>query len=330
MINQEISKIFNQIAEILELKEVQWKPRAYKRAAQAINNLPTSVKEIYKKQGLKGLDQIPGVGEGLSKKIEEYIKTKKIKEYEKLKSSIPHNLDKIMNVVGIGPKRAKELYKELNIKTTKDLEQAIKQHKIRNLFGFGIKIEQDLAENLNIYKKRSKRTYSLQEILPIANKIKNELKTLKEVKQIEIAGSIRRQQQTVGDIDIIATSKNTKKVIDKFVSLKQVKKVLAKGGTKAIVVLNNNIQADIRVVPEESYGAALQYFTGDKQHNIALRIIAKNKGFKLSEYGVFDIKTNKKFITKTESQVYNLLGFNLIPPEERHNRGEFEKYKITR
>jgi len=330
MINQEISKIFNQIAEILELKEVRWKPRAYKRAAQAINNLPTSVKEIYKKQGLKGLDQIPGVGERLSKKIEEYIKTKKIKEYEKLKSSIPHNLDKIMNVVGIGPKRAKELYKELNIKTTKDLEQAIKQHKIRNLFGFGIKIEQDLAENLNIYKKRSKKTYSLQEILPIANEIKNELKKLKEVKQIEIAGSIRRQQQTVGDIDIIATSKNTKKVIDKFVSLKQVKKVLAKGETKAIVVLNNNIQADIRVVPEESYGAALQYFTGDKQHNIALRIIAKNKGFKLSEYGIFDIKTNKKFITKTESQVYNLLGFNLIPPKERNNRGEFEKYKITR
>ncbi|MBL7147348.1 MAG: hypothetical protein ISS82_00805 [Nanoarchaeota archaeon] len=330
MINQEISRIFNEIAEILELKEVQWKPRAYKRAAQSINNLPTPVTEIYKKQGLKGLDQIPGVGERLSKKIEEYIKTKKIKEYEQLKSSIPHNLDKIMNVVGIGPKRAKELYNKLKIKTTKDLEQAIKQHKIRNLFGFGEKIEQDLAENLNIYKKRVKKTYSLQKILPIADSIKNELKKLKEVKQIEVAGSIRRKQPTVGDIDIIATSKNPKKVIDKFVSLKQVKKILAKGETKAIVVLNNNIQSDLRVVPENSYGAALQYFTGDKQHNIALRIIARNKGLKLSEYGIFDVKTNKKFVTKTEEQVYKILGLKLIPPMERHNRGELERYKITK
>jgi len=330
MINQEISKIFNEIAEILELKEIQWKPGAYKRAAQAINNLTMPITKIYKKKGLKGLEEIPGVGESLAKKIEEHIKTKRIKEYERLKSSIPHNLDKIMNVVGIGPKRAKELYKELNIKTIKDLEQAIKQHKIKNLFGFGEKIERDLAENLDIYKKRAKKTYSLQEIGPIANKIKNELKKLKEVNQIEIAGSIRRQQPIIGDIDIIATSKKTKKVIDKFVSLKQVKRVLAKGETKARVVLDNNIQLDIRVVPEESYGAALQYFTGDKQHNIALRIIAKKKGLKLSEHGIFDIKTNKKFIAKIEEDVYRILGFKLIPPAERHNGGELEKYKITK
>lgn len=320
MINQEISKIFNQIAEILELKEVQWKPIAYKRAAQAINNLPQSVKEIYKKQGLKGLDEIPGVGKGLSKKIEEYIKTKKIKEYEQLKSSIPKSLNNILNITGIGPKRAKELYKELNIKTTKDLEKATKQHKIRNLFGFGSKIEQEIQENLKIKKTR----YSLKEILSIANEIKKQLK----VKQIEIAGSIRRNQELVGDIDIIATSKDTKKVIDKFVSLKQVKKVLAKGPTKAMVILKNDIQCDLRVVPEESFGAALQYFTGDKQHNIALRKIAKSKGLKLSEYGIFS--KDKKFITNTEEQVYKILGFKLIPPTERHNRGEFEKYKITR
>jgi len=262
MINQEISKIFNKIAELLELKKVQWKPRAYKRAAQAINNLPTSLKEIYKKQGLKGLDKIPGVGIGLSKKIEEYIKTKKLKEYERLKNS-----------------------------------------------------------------KVKVKTYSLQEILPIANEIKNNLKKLKEIKQIEIAGSIRRKQPQIKDIDIIATSKNTKKVIDKFISLKQVKKVLAKGSTKAMVMYNN-IQCDLRVVPEESYSATLQYFTGDKQHNITLRKIAKNKGLKLSEYGITG--KNKKFITKTEAQVYKILGFKLIPPIERINKKEFDKYKITR
>lgn len=318
MSNQEIAKIFYKIADMLELKNIQWKPQAYRKAARSLENLKQDVKIIYKERGIKAIEDIPCVGFGLAKKIIEHIKTGKIKELEKVKKTIPKNLTNLMEIPGMGPKRAELLYKKLKIKTIKDLKKALKQHKISKLETFGKKSEENLIKNLKLSKKSER--IQLKIILPIANKIKNKLKKLKIVKKIEIAGSIRRKKPTVRDIDILISSNNSKKVIESFTKLKEVKRVLGKGNTKASVILNSRIQCDIRVVPPKSWGAALQYFTGPKEHSIELRKIAIKKGLKLSEYGLFNRKTNKMVVGKTEKEIYNKLGLNYIKPVYREKK----------
>ncbi|MEM2933074.1 MAG: helix-hairpin-helix domain-containing protein [Candidatus Pacearchaeota archaeon] len=319
--NSEIAKIFFEMADILEMQNVQWKPQAYRRAAKAIDSLREDVEEIYRNYGLKGLKEIPGVGENLAKKIVEFIKTNKIKAYEKLKASIPAHVAELSQIPGIGPKKIKKLYQILHIKTLKDLEKALKQHKIAKLPGFGEKSEKAIIESLKIKKEKRR---PLEEVLPIANSIVKKLKKSGVVDKIDVAGSIRRKKETVRDIDILVTSENPKKVMDVFTTLPEVSKVLAKGPTKSAVILKQGIQADVRVVPEESYGAALMYFTGSKEHNIKMREIAMKKGYKLSEYGLFDRKTGKLLASKTEEEIYNKLGMNYIEPHLRENKGEIE------
>src|SRR3989344_4761086 len=304
MINSKIAEILYEIAEIYEIKGVQWKPQAYNKAARAIENLSDDMKEIYEEKGVKGLDEIPGVGKGISKKIEEYIKTGKINEYNKLKNSIPRGLLNLLEIQGIGPKKAAALYKKLKIKNLKDLEKAVREHKIKELEKFGEKSEEDIKESLKFYKRRDKKRFLLGEILPIAENIVSELKKLKEVDKAVYCGSLRRMNETIGDLDILATGNNPKKIIDNFVRLKEIKKVLAKGSTKSMVFLDNNLQVDIRVVKDNELGSALQYFTGNKDHGIKLRQIAIRKGYKLSEYGLF--RKDKK-ITCSEEGIYNIL-----------------------
>jgi DNA polymerase (family 10) len=323
MKNQLIAEIFYEMADILEMQEVQWKPRAYRRAARAIESLPEDIEDIYKLGGIKELEEIPGVGERIAKKIEEYLKTGKIKEYLKLKKSVPKHIDILMRVPGMGPKKAKMLFQELGISTIKQLEAAAKKHKIAELPRMGLKSEEDIIRGIEILKQGAERTL-LGYALPIAKEIVTELKKLKEVDRIETAGSLRRMQETIRDIDILVASKKPPEVMEFFTKLKQVKTILAKGHTKSTVILNNGMQADVRVVPLESFGAALQYFTGSKEHNIALRQIAIKKGLKLSEYGVFNRKTNKAAAGKTEQDVYKILGLTYIEPELRENRGEIE------
>ncbi|MEE8131481.1 MAG: DNA polymerase/3'-5' exonuclease PolX [Candidatus Paceibacterota bacterium] len=321
MINQEIAKIFYEIAQYLEMDEVAFKPQAYEKAALNLETLSDDVEEIYKKGGVAALEKISGIGKALAKKIVEYIKTGKIKTLKKLKKKTPVNIEELTAVEGLGVKRIKILYKKLGIKNLKDLEKAANKNKISPLAGFGEKTENNILDGIK-FLKRNKGRFLLGEILPNVYKIINELKKVKEVKKISEAGSVRRRKETIGDVDILIASHKPKKVINYFVSMPGVVRVWSKGPTKASVRLKKGFDADLRVLPEKQFGSALQYFTGSKEHNIVLRKIAINKGFKLNEYGLF--KGKKMIAGKTEEEIYKKLGMSYIEPELRENQGEIE------
>jgi DNA polymerase (family 10) len=320
MKNLEIARILFEIADILEMQGIEFKPRAYRKAALNIQSLSQSIEEVAA-QGK--LDDIPGVGESIEEKVEEIIKTGKCQYYEKLRKKMPVDIESLNAVPGLGPKRIQMLYRKLKIKSITDLEKAARQKKIRKLPLFNEKYEQIILEGIPLAKKRGKRML-LGFALPIAQGIKEDLKKLKEVKQIEIGGSLRRKQETIGDLDFLATSSQPKKVMEFFCHLPDVKKVVAKGATKSVIRLKSDLEVDLRVVKDESFGSALQYFTGNKAHNIKLRQIAIKKGLKLNEYGLFKKKTNKQVAGKTEKEVYNYMGLELMPPELRQDTGEVE------
>jgi len=321
MKNQEIAKIFYEIANYLEMEEVAFKPYAYQKVAITLESLEEDIEEIYKKGGLKGLEEIPGVGKNIALKIEEYLKTGRIKFYEKLKKKAPINLEEIIAVQGMGVRKAKVLYQKLKIKNLKDLEKAAKAHKIAPLEGFGEKTEKNILEGIAFLKK-SKGRFLLGDIMPIVKEVLEELKSLKEVREISVAGSVRRMKETIGDVDFLIISKSPKKVMDFFVSLPGVIKIWSKGPTKSSIGMKNGFDMDLRVVPSKSYGSALQYFTGSKEHNIATRRIAIAKGLKLNEYGVF--QGSKVVAGRTEKEVYKMIGLPWIPPEMRENEGEIQ------
>ncbi|MGB9598848.1 MAG: DNA polymerase/3'-5' exonuclease PolX, partial [Minisyncoccales bacterium] len=248
-------------------------------------------------------------------------KTGKIKYYEDYKKKYPINLEELMGIEGVGPKRIKVLYEKLKIKNLKDLEEAAKAHKIAPLFGFGEKTEKNILEAIE-FAKRSKGRFLLGDILPRVKEVYEKLKSLKEVERIDAVGSIRRMKETIGDVDFLVISKKPKPIMDFFVSLPGVIKVWGKGNTKASVRMKEGFDMDIRVLPKRSYGAALQYFTGSKEHNIALRKIAIDKDLKLSEYGLF--KGPKMIAGESEEEIYQKLGMDWIPPELREDRGEIE------
>lgn len=314
MKNKELSRQLYKLADLLEVQNVQWKPAAYRKAARAIESLSRDIGDIYKIKGIEGLEQIPGVGEGIAKKIIQYLQIGKISELGRLEKQNKVEYPALMDIETLGPRKAKILYEKLGIKNIEDLKRAIKQHKIAKLPGFGEKSEKNIL--LSIETRKSKR-YPLEKILPIANGIKNILSKLKEVIRIDIAGSIRRKKATVKDIDILVSSNKSDIIIDAFTKMPNVKRVLAKGATRASIELKEGIQSDIRVVKDDSYGAALQYFTGSKDFSIKLRQIAIKKGLKLNEYGVFDKKTSRKIAGKTEEEVFRALGLKYIKPELR-------------
>ena len=321
MKNKELAHIFYEIADYLEMEEVAFKPFAYQRAAITLEALEEDVEEIYKKGGIEALEKIPGVGKSIAVKIEEYLKTGKIQYYEKFKKQLPINLEEIIAVEGMGPKRAKVLYQKLGIRNLKDLEKAAKAHEIASLFGFGEKTEKNILEGI-AFLKRSKGRFLLGEILPKAREIEERLKSSKEVEQISLAGSIRRRKETIGDIDILAVTKKPQKVMDIFTSFPGIIKIWGKGTTKSSIRLKEGFDVDLRVVAKKSYGSALQYFTGSKEHNIITRKIAIEKGLKLNEYGVF--KGRKMIAGWSETGVYKAIDLPWIPPEIREDRGEIE------
>jgi len=334
MINQELANIFYEIADFLEMENIQFKPRALQKAAISLESLERDVRDIYREGGRKSLEKIPGVGESIAEKIEEYLKTGKIKYYQDLKRKTPVKMQDLTAIEGLGPKKVKTLYQKLGIRNIKDLEKAVKTHKIAPLFGFGEKTEKNILEGI-MFLKRSKGRFLLGDILPEAREIEQKLKSLKEIDKISVAGSVRRRKETIGDIDFLVITKNPAKVMDFFVSLPGIIKVWGKGSTKSSVRVKQGFDVDLRVVPEKSYGSALQYFTGSKEHNIATRKIAMDKGLKLSEYGLFTLpnfsKKNlggfrgKKMIAgKTEEGIYQKLGMEWMPPEMRENQGEIE------
>lgn len=319
--NLELAQIFYRLADLLEMKEVGFKPRAYEKAARALESMEGDVGEIYREKGIEGLKEIPGVGESIARKMEEYIKTGGIKAFQRLKKECPVNLDELLAVEGLAAKKIKVLYKKLKIKNLNDLEKAAKFGKIRELEGFGEKSEINILQGIE-FARRSKGRFLLGKILPAVRKIVSRLDALPEVGRIEAAGSVRRMQETVGDIDILVTSAKPEKVMDYFTGMDEVVKIWAKGPTKSSARLKGGYDCDLRVIKKESFGAALQYFTGNKDHNILTRRLAMKKGLKLNEYGVF--RKNKKIAGKTEKDVYQAIGLSYIEPEIRNNTGEIE------
>lgn len=330
MKNREIAGLFNEMADVLEMQGVQWKPAAYRKAARSLETLGEPVENVYKDGGKKALQEIPGVGESLAEKIEEFLKTGKMKEHEKLAKKVPKGVEEMMRVPGLGPKNVMKLFKELKIKSVKELEQAAKKGKLRNVEGFGKKTEEDILRNVKLVKKGQERKL-LGLVLPIAREMRERLSKVDGVKRVELAGSVRRMKETVGDVDILVISREPKKVMDVFTSMEEVQRVVARGTTKSTVRLKDGLQVDVRVLEEKSFGAAMQYFTGSKDHNVKLRQRAMKKGFKLSEYGLF--KGKKQVAGKTEEGIYKKLGLPFIPPELRENQGEIEaaeKKKLPR
>jgi len=319
--NVEIARVFANIAKILSIKEEnKFKIRAYEQVAAIIENLPMEMETIYRAGKLK---EIPGVGEAIAKKIGELIETGKLEYYENLKQTIPSGVLELLNVPEVGPRKAKLFYEKLGIDSITKLEEAALRHQLQNLPGMGKKAEENILRGIELYKKREERKL-LGVALPIAEEIVDQLKSLREVNQISIAGSLRRRKETIGDIDILITSKKPEIVMNRFINLPQVKEVLAEGLTKSAILTHQDIQADLRVVAPDSFGAALQYFTGSKAHNIRLREMAVKEGLKINEYGVFRVSDDQKIAGKEEQEIYNILGLPMIMPELREDRGEFE------
>ncbi|MCX6720817.1 MAG: DNA polymerase/3'-5' exonuclease PolX [Candidatus Staskawiczbacteria bacterium] len=321
MKNQELAKIFFEMANYLEIDGVSFKPFAYRKVALTLDSLKDDVGEIYINGGIKALYEISGVGEGIAKGIEEYLKTGKIKSLEALKKKLPFKVEELLKVEGLGPKKIKVLYQKLGIKNLKDLSKMAKSHKIAPLFGFGEKTEKNILQGLE-FLKQSKGRFLLGDIMSTVKEIIKRLENRKEIKQVSVAGSVRRQKETIGDIDILVVSDKPKKTADFFVKMPEVEKIWANGGTKCSVRFKEGFDIDLRMVKKESFGSALQYFTGSKEHNIATRKIAIEKGLKLSEYGVFK---GKKYIAgKTEQEVYKAIGLPYIEPEMRQDDGEIQ------
>ncbi len=324
MKNFEIAKILRNIGIFEEMKGEKFKPRAYERAAHSIEALDQEVREIYIRGGFKALLEIPGVGQSIAEKIEEALKTGKISYYEQLKKKIPVDLESLTAIEGVGPKIVLTLYKKLKIKTVDDLEKAVKAGKIRKLEHFGEKSEEKILKGIEFFK-RSKGRFVLGFVLPVLREMENKLKEFPETEKVVIGGSTRRMKETIGDVDFLVVAKHPQKVMDFFVSMPEVAHVYGKGERKTLVRLKIGLDADLLVVDKKSFGSAMQYFTGNKDHNVALRRIAIEKGWKLNEYGIF--KGTKQIAGETEEEVYEKLGLRWMPPELRENAGEIDAAK---
>lgn len=318
MKNKEVALILYKIADYLDFLGVEFKPIAFRRAAQNVEVLSKDIEEIHKEGKL---EEIPAVGINIAQKIAEYLNTGKLEYLEELKSKIPVNLEELMSISEVGPKRIKVLYQNLKIKNLADLKKAVQEHKVRDLFGFGEKSENSILRSIELLEK-SKGRKLLGDCIDIGEQIVEKLNKVYGVTRVDLAGSARRMKETVGDLDILVISSKPNKVVEAFTSLKNIQKVLEKGPTRSSIILDNGLQVDLRVVEKRSYGAALNYFTGNKEHNIMLRKIAIKKGLKLSEYGLF--KGNKFVGGRTEEELYKKLGMVYIEPELRENTGEIE------
>jgi len=320
MRNQVIAKIFNEIADILEIKgDNPFRIRAYRRAAQNIDGLAKDVSEISEED----LRKIPGIGADLADKIQEYVKTGRLRLYDELMNEVPSGLVDLLSVPGIGPKTAGLLSEKLHIRDIDDLEKHAKDGTLKGLPGIQAKTVDNILKGIAMIKKHTGR-FAIGRVLPIAEEIIAKLKEKSFVNKLSIAGSLRRWKDTIKDIDTLATSKDPRKVMDVFVHLPQVKEVLMKGPTKSSIITSEGIQVDLRVVSEDSFGAALAYFTGSKQHNIRLREMAAKRGLKINEYGIFDVKSEKKLGGKHEGDIYKILDMPFIDPELREDTGEIE------
>lgn len=316
MKNIEIVQILEEIADLLEIKGVQYKPIAYRNAAETVKSFSEPIEDLNQHQLIK----LPGIGKSIAKKIDEINKTGNLTYWEDLKKECPIDFESLLAVEGIGPKTVKLLYQSLKIKDLEDLEDMAKHREIRKLKGMNEKREAKILENIKYTKKVTRNL--LGNMLPLANEIKNDLKKLDKVVEVEIAGSIRRRKETIGDIDILVITDGPQEIMESFISMDNVDRVIAKGPTKSTVRLKENVSSDLREVPEKSFGSALLYFTGSKEVNVELRKLSIKKGFKLNEYGLF--KGDKMIAGKTEEEIFHKLKMDYLEPELRENRADVE------
>ena len=318
--NAEIAAMLDRLADLLEIEgENPFKVRAYRNAALTVQGLSRSIADMVKAG--ETLTELPGIGDAIAKKLTEIVQTGHFTKLEQESRHIPATLTDLLKIPSLGPKRVHILFDKLKIKDEQDLESAVQNGKVRELDGFGAKTELKIREYLDM-QKTSVRRMPIAEAEQIVTPLAEYLAQVAGVKQVVPAGSYRRRMETVGDLDFLGTCTQAEAAMAAFVAYDEVKEVLARGDTKSSVVLRSGLQVDLRVVPEESFGAALNYFTGSKAHNIALRTRGQKLGLKLNEYGVF--KGERAVAGRTEDEVYRSLGLGTIAPELRENRGEIE------
>jgi DNA polymerase (family 10) len=323
--NKELAVIFKRMADCYKFmgSDQRFRATAYDTVSKTLSNLKEPV-DVYG-DDIKKLDELKGVGESIAAKIIEYLQTGKIKTFEELKKKVPYKLLDLMAISGIGPATIRYLYEQFGIKTKDELINLIEEGKLEGVKGFGKRKIENLKTILKVAKREHRIAFTEAE--KISTNILNAIVKIPGVIKATVAGSIRRKKETIGDIDIVivAAQKNWKKIINKFIKLPFVREVKASGETKTSVIIKDyNMQVDIRIVHDFEYGAALFYFTGSKEHNIKLRTLAKQHGWKINEYGVFEEKTGKRLAGETEQQIYDLFGLPFIPPEKRIGAKELD------
>ncbi|HQA71411.1 MAG TPA: DNA polymerase/3'-5' exonuclease PolX, partial [Deltaproteobacteria bacterium] len=318
--NHELSAVFQRLADLLEIQGAdRFRVRAYRNAARTIESHPGSIADMVQKE--RDIQALPGIGRDLADKIREYVKTGRLRLLEDLEKEIPRGLITLTALGSIGPKRARALYEELGVSSLEELAECARRGEIARIRGFGAKTERKILEEIAGKSGQAVRTKFIN-AHEIAQAYLAHLRGLDTVKQAVVAGSYRRKKDTVGDLDILVTCDDPGRVMDRFTGFEDVETIVSKGSTRSTVVLRSGLQIDLRVVPDESYGAALHYFTGSREHSIAVRKMAMKKGLKINEYGVF---SGERLVAgRTEEDVYRSVGLHYIEPELRENRGEIE------
>jgi DNA polymerase (family 10) len=326
MKNKEVAYLLYEIADILEIQAVKFKPQAYRRAAQNIESLGEAIEDVHTNGKLR---DIPGVGEAISKKVGEFLDKGKLEYLEILREEVPEGVLTLLEIPGLGPKKVSLLYNEVGIMDIEELKSACENHALEGISGLGAKTEINILKGITLLES-SRGRFLLNEALRNGEMVKAYLYSIKSVKKIELAGSLRRMKETVGDLDVLVLSNKPEDVMEFFVSYEDSAEVLMKGETKSSIRLGDGMQVDLRVVPKESFGAAMQYFTGSKEHNVKVRKVAISKGLKINEYGVFKKESDEKIAGSNEKKVYEALGLQFVPPELREDKGEVELAKESK
>jgi DNA polymerase (family 10) len=342
--NTEVAARFEEMADLLEARDVEYKPRSYRRAAENIRECPTPVEELAA-EGEAAVQEIDGVGEALAAKVVEYVETGEIEELEELRAQLPVDMAALTSVEGVGPKTVGKLHEALGITTLDDLEAAAREGEIRDVSGFGAKTESNILENIPFARQAQERAL-LGDARPVGEAVRDYLRDADPVERAEVAGSLRRWRETIGDVDILVASTDGEAAVDAFLDWDAVDEEIESGRTKASVRARD-MRVDVRVVVPEEFGSALQYFTGSKDHNVHLRNLAIERDLKMNEYGVFDVsearrasnsrtksgevddegdsqRAGERIGGETEAEMYDALDLPLIPPELREDRGEIE------
>lgn len=327
--NARLCTIFHQMADCYRYlgNEERFRAIAYENVAKRLHNMKEDIAEYA--TDIKTLDAIGGIGESIAEKIMEYLHTGRIRTFEQLKRKVPFELLELMDSNGLGPATLRTLHEQLHINNKEELIKALETGKLKTLKGFGEKKIENIKRSLKIIKVGKRMP--LAEATTIGNELLSAILKIPGVKKAALAGSMRRKKETVGDIDIVIVAEpaNRKKIVTKFIHLPSIAKILAQGLTKVSAVLKDNgVQVDVRLVHDYEFGAAMLYFTGSKEHNIKLRTIARQRGFKINEYGIFNSTTGERMTGETEEEMYAFLHLNYIPPEERLDKGEIERSMI--